>query len=290
MSDLEESDSVRDFVTVGIIGHPVRHSKSPLIHNYWIEKYDLRGSYEAFDIAPENLVHEMKSLVRQGYYGFNVTLPHKEHVFELCDEADDLARAVGAVNTITIGQEQIKGTNTDVFGFVQNILQSDPAFDFAAKKAVVLGAGGAAKAVVHGLLSEGTPEVCIVNRTRGRAEELAEASAYPSKVTVHDWIDRDNVLKGAGLLVNTTSLGMEGHGVLDISLKHLPKGALVNDIVYAPLYTELLKAAESRGNRSVTGIGMLLHQARPAFKAWFGIMPDIDDTLRKKVENSGDQI
>lgn len=267
-------------IKLGVIGHPISHSKSPLIHNHWIRKYGLDGSYEAIDIAPEDFTDQLRALVGKGYSGFNLTVPHKELAFDLCDEVDELAHAVGAVNTIYLEGDRLCGTNTDVFGFVQNIKDEAPAFNFKEGPAVVLGAGGAAKAVIYGLLQEGAPEIRLLNRTRSRAEELA---ALSPKIKVLDWINRAGALSGANLLVNTTALGMAGQPPLEIDLSILPKEALVNDIVYAPLYTDLLEAAHARGNKAVTGIGMLLQQARPAFEKWFGVLPDLDEELLQDI-------
>lgn len=268
-----------EFLKLGLVGHPVGHSKSPLIHNYWIKKYDLAGEYKAIDVRPDNLESVLDGLMEEGYKGFNVTIPHKETALTLCDSVDDIAQAVGAVNTICIENGQLNGINTDVFGFLENIRGNRPQFGFSTAPAVVLGAGGAARAVVQGLLQEDVPEIRLLNRTRGKAEILARACKDRSKIHVLDWEDRHRALKGAGLLVNTTALGMEGHSQLDIDLAALPEDATLNDIVYAPPDTGLLKQAQSRGNAVVGGIGMLLHQARPAFQSWTGVMPEIDQEL-----------
>lgn len=263
-------------IKTAVIGHPISHSKSPLIHNHWIKQYGLSGTYEALDIRPEDLSVRLPELLREGgYTGFNLTLPHKELALDICDDVDDLAKAVGAVNTVALKGSRIIGTNTDVFGFIENIKQSAPAFNFTSGPAVILGAGGAAKAILHGLLQSGVPDIKITNRTRSKAEALAT----DPRVTAIDWNNRSIALEGANLLVNTTALGMSGQPPLDIDLTALPTTALVTDIVYAPLMTDLLTAATSRGNLIVTGIGMLLHQARPAFEIWYGVLPDIDDAL-----------
>jgi shikimate dehydrogenase len=264
----------------GVIGQPVGHSKSPLIHNYWIEKHGIDAAYEAIDIAPENLEKELIRLVDEGYAGFNVTRPHKEKVFAVCDSLDELAQAVGAVNTVTIKNGKMNGTNTDVFGFTENIRAARPGFDFTAGPATVLGAGGAARAVIYALLREGVPEVRVVNRTKNKAQTLARDF---KRLRVHDWEKRSDVLAESNLLVNTTSMGQSGQPKLEIDLTALPKNAVVNDIVYSPLMTDLLRDCEDRGNPIVTGIGMLLHQARPAFEAWFGVLPNVDAELEKRV-------
>jgi shikimate dehydrogenase len=269
-----------EFIKTGVIGHPIAHSKSPAIHTYWIRKYGLTGSYEAIDIAPDELRVRLKGLAVAGYKGFNLTIPHKIRVLPICDEIDATAKAVGAVNTIMMENGKIYGTNTDVFGFVENIRTNAPDFDFTAGPAVVLGAGGASRAVLQGLIEQGVSEIRLLNRTRDKANKLANDFKF---IEVFDWSQRSAVLEGANLLVNTTALGLTGQPALEINLSKLDKAALVNDIVYAPLHTGLLEKAKANGNAFVTGIGMLLHQARPAFERWYGILPDVDEALEKKV-------
>lgn len=272
------------FVKAAVIGHPVSHSKSPLIHNYWIEKYGLNGAYEAIDIAPENLEQGIRRLVYEDFAGFNVTVPHKEAILTLCDEVDHNARAIGAVNTIVIKNGRLRGLNTDGFGFLHNIWEVEPDFEYEGKRAVILGAGGAARAIISGLIGEHIGQIVLTNRTREKAEKIKDEMGFSSDlIVVEDWENRNQILENTDLLVNTTSLGMNGQPPLDINLKALPKTALVNDIVYAPLQTDLLKAAKENGNIAVTGIGMLIHQARPAFKEWFGVLPDVTDELRELV-------
>lgn len=261
-----------------VIGHPIGHSKSPLIHNYWINKNSLDANFEAIDIAPENLESEIKRLASEEYAGFSVTIPHKEKILTLCDEVDATAKAIGAVNAVIIKDGKLHGTNTDAFGFIENIRATRPGFDFASGPAVVLGAGGAARAVIYALLKEGVPEIRLINRTKTKAEALATGP-----VKVQDWEQRSSALAEANLLVNTTSMGMKGQPKLEIDLSALSRNTLVNDIVYAPLMTDLLRDAEDRGNPIVTGIGMLLHQAAPACEAWFGIKPEVDKELEKLV-------
>lgn len=267
-------------IKTGLIGHPVSHSKSPLIHEHWIAQYGLDGSYVAHDVPHERLAFDIKRLVEKEHYqGFNVTVPHKQAVMALCDSVGETARAVGAVNTVVCKSGQLHGMNTDVFGFVQNIKDTLPGFMFGAGPVVVLGAGGAACAAVYGLLQEGVPRVFIVNRSKDKAASLS--AAYPSgRVKACAW---DEIPSGINMVVNTTPLGMDGYPPLDLDLSKLPTQTVVYDIVYAPLYTDLLCRARDRGHPIVTGIGMLLHQARPAFKAWFGIMPEVDDHLQKLV-------
>ena len=270
-------------IKAAVIGHPIGHSKSPLIHNYWIAKYGLSGSYEAIDIPCEALEEKVRRLVEAGYAGFNVTIPHKEEIAGICDELSDTARQVGAVNTVRIVGGKLLGDNTDVFGFTENIKEGAPEFVFSRAAAVLLGAGGASRAIVHGLLEHGTPEVIICNRTRAKAEEVKASCVDPARVRIEPWEARNSVLARAGLLVNTTALGMQGQAPLEIDLSALSQDTVVSDVVYTPLETELLKAAAVRGNKTVTGIGMLLQQARPAFEAWFGVMPEVTAELRGKV-------
>lgn len=279
------SDEQANAVKTGLIGHPVSQSKSPLLHGYWMQKHHIHGTYSAVDLPCEELESGVARLISQGYRGFNVTVPHKIDIMDLCSEIDDTARIVGAVNTVRIEGGKLFGTNTDVFGFIENIRAHQQDFNFAGCKALVLGAGGAARAVVQGLIGAGAAHVRIANRTRKNADELLARASTPEKITVVEWerrADRD-ILGDVDLVVNTTSLGMTGKPPLEIDLSALPAHAVVNDIVYAPLMTDLLLAAQRRGNAVVTGIGMLLHQARPAFALWHGVCPDVDEDLIRRV-------
>lgn len=273
-----------NFIKAGVIGHPISHSKSPLIHGHWLETYGLHGSYEAIDIHPDNLNARLNELVNEGYSGFNLTIPHKELVLEWCDEIEHTAKKIGAVNTIAIKAGRSVGMNTDAFGFIQNLKESAPDFDIQAGAAMILGAGGAARAALYGLLEAGCPEIIIANRTRQKAEALAEEFGS-STIAVVDWARAHTAMHEIVLLSNTTALGMEGQPALNLDLGTLNPEAVVYDIVYTPLHTELLKRAQQRGNEIVTGIGMLLHQARPAFEAWFGVMPTIDEVLMGRVQS-----
>ncbi len=264
-----------DFIKTGVIGHPISHSKSPLIHNYWLEKYGLNGAYKAIDIRPNDLKQDIQKLIDQGYTGFNVTIPHKISIMDLCDEIDDLAKEIGAVNTVTIKDGKLYGTNTDAYGFIQNIKSNEPDFDFKAGKAVILGAGGAANAIAYALIKEGVPEIIITNRTKEKAQKLARGI-----IKVTDWEDRNEAIKNANLVINTTSLGMAGQPALDIELSN---NNLVTDIVYAPLHTDLLKQAQSKNIKIVTGIGMLLHQACRGFELWNGVFPSVTNELEQMV-------
>ncbi len=262
----------------GVIGWPVEHSLSPRLHGYWLEQHRIDGAYVPLAVGPEDLRTALSALQALGFRGVNLTLPHKEQALELCHETDDLARRIGAVNTIVVREGKLVGSNSDAFGFLENLKEGAPDWGADAAPAVVLGAGGASRAVVAALADAGAPEVRIVNRTRERAEALAEALG--GAISVHGWDQRHAALADAGLLVNTTTLGMAGQPPLDLDLDGLPADALVTDIVYKPLMTPLLEAARVRGNPLVDGLGMLLHQARPGFEAWYGVRPEVTPVLR----------
>jgi len=263
----------------GVMGWPVAHSLSPRLHGYWLERYGVDGAYVPLCVRPEDVADALRALPKLGFAGVNVTVPHKEMVVTLVDALDSAARRIGAVNTIVVGASgKLEGRNTDAFGFIENLRHGAPAWTAKAAPAVVLGSGGAARAVCAALVDAGVPELRLVNRTRERAERLAQAIGGPFKVV--PWPERTRALDGAGLLVNTTTLGMEGAGTLDIDLARLPPAAVVTDIVYVPLETPLLRAAAARGHAVVDGLGMLLHQARPGFAVWFGPMPEVTAELR----------
>ena len=263
----------------GVIGHPIAHSKSPIIHTHWMNENNITGTYEVIDIAPEELESVVKQLIDKGYSGFNVTVPHKQSIIKLCDEIDGIAQQIGAINTVIIRDKKLFGTNTDAFGFIENI--KTKVTDFKGKKCLVIGAGGASRAVLYGLLKEGVDHVFLTNRTLEKAQELQKIA--PDKIDIVEWNNRSNGLDKIDIVVNTTSLGMTGKPPLEMDLSALPKNAVVNDIVYAPLMTDLLLQAESQGNDIVTGIGMLIHQARPAFEAWTGALPQVSVALEEKV-------
>ena len=259
-------------IKTGLLGYPVAQSKSPLIHDYWMKQQGIEGTYEAMKVIDDHLPRAVKALANHDFKGFNVTVPHKENIIALCDEIDDTARAIGAVNTVIIKDGRIIGRNTDVFGFIENM----NGFDVRGKAVMVLGAGGAAKAAIYGLQQSGAAKIILTNRTRAKAEAI-------QGVEIMDWERKESALSGIDLLVNTTSLGMIGKPTLEIDLTTLNPAATVYDIVYNPLMTDLLAAAKARGNPIITGIGMLLHQARPAFQAWHGVMPAVDEALEKLV-------
>jgi shikimate dehydrogenase len=269
-------------IRAGVMGWPVEHSRSPALHGYWLERYRIDGAYMLLPVQPERLEAALRALPADGFAGCNLTLPHKERALRLVDRADATARRIGAVNTVVVAADgALEGRNTDAFGFRENLAASVPGWRAAAGPAVVLGAGGAARAVVASLLGHDAPEIRLLNRHRDRAEALAAALGGP--ITVLDWEQRAAALDGAALLVNATSLGQAGQPPLALALAALPSDAVVNDIVYVPLETPLLVAARARGNRAVDGLGMLLHQARPAFAAWFGVMPEVTPELRRRI-------
>jgi shikimate dehydrogenase len=266
---------------LAVIGHPVGHSKSPQIHNEWLRRHNIAGTYTAVDITPEDLTKRVQGLVLERYQGFNVTIPHKQAIMAQCARIEDKARKIGAVNTVVVRDGAMEGFNTDAYGFTENIRQAKPKFEFNGAHALVLGAGGAANAVVYGLLEEGVSRIILTNRTRAKAEALSQMA--PDKIKVLEWEERESALAATDLLVNTTALGMQGSAPLEISLDTLKQGALVTDIVYAPLMTGLLSQAQAKGYDIVTGIGMLFYQAQKAFALWTDVLPDVDEALIKKV-------
>jgi len=268
----------------GVLGWPVGHSRSPRLHGYWLERLGIDGAYVPLPVRPEDFASVFRALPKMGFAGANVTVPHKEQALILADEVEPLAKRIGAVNTLVVREDgSILGLNTDAFGFMQNLLETHPAsLGTLNRPAVVLGAGGAARAVIAALVDAGVPEIRLVNRSLERAEKLAADIGGPIRVQQWDRLD----LAGAGLLVNTTSLGMSGQPPLDIDLSDLPQDAVVNDIVYVPLLTDLLLRAQARGNPVVDGLGMLLWQAVRGFSLWFGQQPEVTADLRDFVLKS----
>jgi shikimate dehydrogenase len=264
-----------------VIGWPISHSKSPLIHGYWIKGFGMNACYELIALNPENFVSGIRDLVAQGYQGCNVTIPHKEAALDMADDISDRAKAIGAANTLVFKDGRIYADNTDGIGFINNLKQGAPNWQASTGTALVLGAGGAARAIIYALLQERAPKVVIANRTVKKAEKLAEF--FGDKVTAIAMDKVTNRLNEIHTLVNTTALGMTGQPDLVIDLNNLPKTALVTDIVYNPLQTALLKQAEDLGLETVDGLGMLLHQAVPGFEAWFGARPTVDKALRQIV-------
>ncbi len=265
-----------------VIGWPVEHSRSPIIHRYWLSLYGVDGAYEKEAVPPEAARDFMRSLKQHGYVGANVTLPHKLAALEAADVRDAAARAIGAANTLWLdGEGRLNASNTDAYGFMTNLAEQAPKWNEGGRPVMVLGAGGAARAILYGLFQGGASKVLLANRSRARAEELA--SNFPSRVEVVDWDTRNFAFEGCGLLVNTTSLGMTGQERLAVDLAALPTDAVVADIVYSPLETRLLADARERGNIAVDGLGMLLHQAAPGFERWFGVRPEVTPELRMHV-------
>lgn len=266
----------------GVIGFPVHHSKSPLIHNYWLEKYGLQARYDAYEVKPEELGDFVFSLKEKGFSGINVTVPHKVAVMKLMDSVSDAAQKAGAVNTVIVGKDgALFGHNTDGSGFLANVSEQKKDFDVKQKPVVILGTGGAARGVCAALVLAGAPEIRLAYRTREKAENLA--TSVGGNFRLIEWSKKEKALEGAGLLANATTLGMNGFDPLEIDLSGLDESAVVADLVYSPLKTELLKQAAERGHITADGLGMLLHQARPAFQAWFDVMPDITSELRELV-------
>jgi shikimate dehydrogenase len=277
--------STSKFCLAGVMGWPVAHSRSPRLHNYWLQKYGLTGSYVLLPVQPENLQAALAGLPALGFAGCNITIPHKISAMELVHAVDANARRMGAINTIVVQPDgSLKGFNNDGYGYIQSLLDAQPGWRADAGPITVLGAGGAARAVVLSLAERGAREIRLLNRSQDKAEQLAQA--FGSPVTVLPWSQRHEALADISLLVNTTNQGMHGNPALDIDLAKLPRHALVSDVIYVPMETPLLAAARERGNPTVNGLGMLLNQARPAFHAWFGVMPEITAELRQSVEAS----
>jgi shikimate dehydrogenase len=273
----------RRFHLAGVMGWPVLHSRSPLLHNHWLAQSRLEGRYVPLEIPVAGLAAALRALPALGFAGCNLTIPHKIEAVKLVDRLDDTARRIGATNTIVVEKDgSLSGTNTDAWGFVASIAEAIPTWRAAAGPATVIGAGGGARAIVDGLLQQGCREIRVVNRTQARAEGLR--ADFGSALVSVAWEDRHAALADAAMLVNTTSQGMKGQDALDLALDRLPRDAVVADIVYTPLATPLLAAARARGNPAVDGLGMLMHQARPAFQAWFGILPEISRELRATLE------
>jgi shikimate dehydrogenase len=275
------SDS-NQFKLAGVMGMPVFQSRSPILHNYWIEKYNLKGAYGHFPVQIDNVETAIRGLSALGIAGCNITQPHKLVAMKLMDQLSPMAQRIGAINCIVVQPDgSLHGFNNDGFGYIQSLKDAKPAWRADEGPIVVLGAGGAARAVVISLLDEGAQEIRLINRTRAKADELASFS--PHRVKSYEWQERHAALEGAAMLVNTTNQGMYGQPPLEIQLDALPLSAMVSDLIYIPLETPLLAAARQRGHLTVNGLGMLLNQAIPAFEAWFGVKPEITDELRKAI-------
>ncbi|WP_299615136.1 shikimate dehydrogenase [Pelagibius sp.] len=262
----------------GVVGWPIAHSRSPRLHGYWLETYGIDGAYLPLAVRPEELETALRGLAAAGFRGVNLTIPHKEQVLALCDRLEETAERIGAVNTLVFDGGRIHGSNSDAFGFIENLKAGAAGHDLTAAPTVLLGAGGAARAVAVALIEASVPALRICNRSPERSAALA--AELGAAATALPWAQRADALDDIGLLVNSTSLGMSGQPSLEIALDRLAPSALVTDLVYSPLETELLAAARARGCRTVDGLGMLLHQARPGFRAWFGVEPEVTQTLR----------
>ena len=273
------------FLLAGVMGWPVMHSRSPMLHNYWFRQHGLAGTYVPLAIRPEGLAAALRALHPLGFAGCNLTIPHKQEAMKIVDEVDALAKAIGAVSCVIARPGgSLFGTNNDCFGFIHNLKQEQPGWRADAGPVAVIGAGGGSHAVCYDLVQEGAKEIRLVNRTPARAQEIAAAFGGPIKALA--WEEHHDALAGAAMVVNTTSCGMVGQPPLDIKLDRLPRNALAADIIYIPLETPFLAEARRSGNRTVNGLGMLLNQGRPAWKAWFGIEPEVTAELRAMVEKT----
>jgi len=283
--DLAKMKPPEKFLLAGVMGWPVMHSRSPLIHNYWLRKHQLTGVYVPLAIPPDGIVAALRALPALGFAGANITIPHKQTAMQAVDEVSEAARVIGAISCVTVLPDgRLAGSNNDSFGFIRNLRATQPDWYPGAGPVVVIGAGGGARAVCFGLLQEGVREIRLVNRTYERAQQVA--AALGPAVHAVTWEQRDAALANAALLVNTTSQGMVGQAALDLSLVALPASAIVADIVYVPLQTPLLAAARARGLATVGGLGMLLQQGPLAWKLWFGIEPQVTDELVQLAEDS----
>jgi len=273
------------FLLAGVMGWPVMHSRSPMFHNYWFTKHGLVGAYVPLAIRPEGLASALHALHPLGFSGCNLTIPHKQEAMKIVDEVDALAKSIGAISCVVVHADgSLSGTNNDCYGFINSVKHEQPGWRADAGPVVVIGAGGGSRAVCYGLAQEGAKEIRLVNRSLDRAR--AVAGAFGGPIRALSWEQRNDALEGAAMVVNTTSCGMVGQPALDIRLDKLPKTALAADIIYIPLETPFLAAARKRGNRTINGLGMLLNQGRPAWKAWFGIEPEVTPELRSMVERT----
>ena len=272
--------SLSTIPVAAVLGHPINHSKSPKLHNYWLSLFNIDGYYIPLDIDPRNFENSVRALSGLGFVGANVTIPYKEKVLKIADKISDRAAIIGAANTLTFLQDgRIYADNTDGYGFLQNIKCKYNDWTAGEGTSVVFGAGGASRAILGALIEDGANDIILANRTRSRADQLR--SDFGAKIKVVDWMKVQNYLSDASTVINATSLGMDGKAELPIPLQGLKKNTLVTDIVYTPLNTPLLENAAKRGCRTVDGLGMLIHQAIPGFERWFGMKPDVSENLRK---------
>jgi shikimate dehydrogenase len=266
----------------GVVGWPIEHSRSPTIHRYWLKELGIPGNYDKFAVRPEDFRQFADTIGKDGFLGANVTVPHKEAAFESCDRRTDVAEALGAVNTLWREDGRLWGDNTDVVGFLANLDEATPGWDERKGVAVVVGAGGASRGIIHALVSRGFERIAVFNRTHSRAQTLVQH--FGDSTIASPWGDLATELPRADLLVNASSLGMVGHPPLTVDVSALPRRAVVADVVYVPLRTPLIEAARARGLRVAEGLGMLLYQAAPAFTRWFGARPVVTPALRALVE------
>lgn len=281
-SEYVSSRKTDEIPLAGVLGWPVAHSLSPKLHGHWLEYYELKGSYIAMPVHPDDFETVLRTLPKMGFVGVNLTIPHKESVLQIADIVTDRAALIGAANTLIFRDDgMIHADNTDGYGFITNLSQSAPSWDAGKGAAAVIGAGGAARAVVASLLETGVPELRITNRTKLRAEQIK--AEFGAKVVVYDWAQAGNMLEGAYTVVNATSMGMVGKPPLRVPLDALNPDAVVTDLVYTPLMTDFLNHAQARGCKTVDGLGMLLHQAVPGFERWFGVRPEVNDLSRQVI-------
>ena len=273
------------FYMAGVMGWPVMHSRSPMMHNYWMKQQGMKGTYVFLGIKPEGLESALRALHPLGFSGCNLTIPHKLDAMTMVDEVDDTARKIGAISCVIVREDgTLSGTNNDWLGFLGNLKHQQPDWRADSGPCTVIGAGGGGRAVVYGLLEEGAKEVRLVNRTQHNAERIAEDFNGP--ISVYPWKERNSLLEGAATVINVTNQGMVGEASLDITLEKLAPDALAADIIYTPLESPFLTAAAKRQNKTVNGLGMLLHQGPPAWKRWFGIEPTVTNELRGMMEQS----
>lgn len=266
----------------GVIGHPIAHSRSPLLHGHWLARYGIKGHYIPMDVSQDDLPQALSMLPKLGFVGVNVTIPHKESVLKLAEVVTDRAALIGAANTLIFRADgKIHADNTDGVGFMANLRQLAPQWQSAQGPAALFGAGGAARAVIAALIEAGIPEIRIANRTRLRAEVLQ--ADFGGRLVVYDWLHAGEMLDGAALVINATSLGMTGKPDLRLPLDRLAAGTVATDLVYTPLMTPFLTEAQARGAHIVDGLGMLLHQGAPGFERWFGHRPEVDEATRAAV-------
>lgn len=274
--------STQKIPLAGVIGNPIAHSRSPLMHRHWLARYNLAGDYIPLHVEDADLETVIRTMPKMGFVGANVTIPHKVAVMQIADQITDRAILIGAANTLIFREDgKIHADNTDGYGFMANLKQGAPDWNPKAGPTAILGAGGAARAIIVALADAGVPEILLSNRTRPKAEALR--AEFGARIRVVDWVQAGNMIAEATMVVNTTSLGMKGQPELRVPLDGLQPGTVVNDIVYTPLHTPLLRAAEQSGCTIVDGLGMLLHQGVPGFERWFGHRPDVDDDLRRAV-------